>query len=153
MNETSNEPRPLPIWLSEWVEPVREIRRRRRASERIGLQERFQRFLHAHHSFGSTIWIAACIFVPIVAASVIYGRHNGPITKDDTTALIQLASLLGSLAGALASISGVLFAVAVFGLQFHGQYLGKASFLIRFLGRREGLVPLAGVVVTVNQRR
>ncbi len=60
----------------------------------------------------------------------------------------QLAILIG-LAVTVATVTGFLLASAVFALQFHGQRLGRLAFLLEYLTRREGLVPIATLNLTI----
>ena len=64
------------------------------------------------------------------------------VCRKDTIDPSTVCNTLNGIAGALASVLGFLSAAIVLGLQFHAQSLGQAAFLLRYLVRREGLLPL-----------
>jgi len=59
------------------------------------------------------------------------------------------ASPLFAVAGILGSLSTILFAIIVFGLQVYARRLGGSHFLVRYVARHEGLIPLASLVLGV----
>jgi len=78
-----------------------------------------------------------------VLISVVYGKFATGTSPPGKVEAIS--NILTSIAGALASVSGFLSATIVLGLQFHAQSLGNAAFLLRYLVRREGLLPLSAI--------
>jgi len=97
----------------------------------------------------AALWAIASVL--LIGVSVVVGlaieRQGFPEPES------QLAGTLVTLTEVVGGAAGILFAVIVFGIQFHGERLGQASYLARYFGRREGLVPIAGfslAVVTAN---
>src|SRR4051812_46936766 len=107
MSQQTEDDRPLPVWLSQWVEPLDCTRRKRQATEAPALGERVQRFLHARHSFASGLKILGWIFVPTVALSCLYGWYFPPNSIAQSSAMSSLAASLGGVAGALANVSAI----------------------------------------------
>jgi hypothetical protein len=137
----------LPVRLTERVLPLGEIRRRRVAAERPRAAERLHRFLHDRHSFLAAAALFTSLYGMLVGGAVLYACWAPQAPKEETDGLAAVAASLGDVAGAVGGISAILFAAVVFGLEFHGGTLGKASFFIRYLARRHGVVPLAALAL------
>lgn len=140
-----------PESLSSRTESLRDIRSRRKRRERLGIGERFHRLLHSMHTIQASAALWAIVSLALVAVSVVVGFviARGGRPEPET----QLADTLVTLTEVVGGAAGILFAVIVFGIQFHGERLGQASYLARYFGRREGLVPIAAfslAVVTSN---
>lgn len=140
-----------PEWLSSRTDSLRDIRFRRKRRERSGVGERFHRLLHSMHTIQASAALWAVTSMLLTAVSVVVGleieRQGFPEPGP------QLAGTLVTLTEVVGGAAGILFAVIVFGIQFHGERLGQASYLARYFGRREGLVPIAAfslAVVTAN---
>jgi len=135
--------------LSDDVEQVRDIRFRRLRTEHLSFGEKWHRFLHSCHSIKASALIGLLAFVAVLGTVVVYGivTSRGPVAAD-----ARIAGLLGmviTIAEVIGGAAGILFAVSIFGIQFHGERLGLSSFLVRYLGRREGLVPIAAFVLAI----
>jgi hypothetical protein len=146
-----SDPLQVDHYLSSRVESLRAIRRRSRQDEKINLIERWQRLLHAAHSFQACILIfLIAAILPIIFSLMMPIRAN-PISSSATMPAIDstLCSALIGVAGALASISGFLSAAIVLALQLQAQNLGQAAFLLRYMVRREGLLPLSAFFLAV----
>ena len=140
-----------PERLSWRTESLRDIRYRRKRREHFGIGERFHRLLHRMHTIQASAALWATVSLILVAVSVVgallIARQGRP--EPET----QVAATLVTLTEVVGGAAGILFAVIVFGIQFHGERLGQASYLARYFGRREGLVPIAAfslAVVTAN---
>ena len=117
------------------------------ASGGIDAAERFHRALHRVHGFRAGAVLGALLFVILMLVAITYGiRHVG---VEGSSGLQSLPGILAALAAVLGTIIALLMAVAVFTLQLHGQRLGRAAFLIQYLTRREGLVPIASFLLVV----
>ncbi len=111
----------------------------------IDLEERFHRALHRYHSFPASAVLGGGLLAALVLVSVVWGL----ITGDGEASASPPPGTLLAVAGVLATVVGFLMAVTVFALQFHGRRLGRASFLIQYLNRREGLTPIAAIALGV----
>ena len=136
-----------PQWLSVRVESLRAIRRRRSALESVSWPERFHRILHRLHSLKATLTLSAALFAACLAASIAGALVLGPGISEAApnaagAALLATAQVLGA-------VAGLLFLAIIFIVQFHGEQLGRASFLVGYLARREGIVPIAGFTLAV----
>lgn len=134
--------------LSDRTDYLRDIKFRRLKGEQVPLfWEGFNRRLHRYHTIRSSTCLAGVTFAAIVALSIGYGLLlNGTPRLDP---VLGLGSILTTVAEVVGAAAGILFAVIVFGLQFHGERLGEVSFLVRFLRRHEGLVPIAAFTLAV----
>ena len=137
----------LPDWLSRRVRPIRVIRQRTLAGDSPNVAERFHRLLHRFHSFRASLFLALGVTVGAVLVSILGGmvltQHwHGDPPSSVGAALLTISEVLGG-------VAGLLFAALVFGVQFHGERLGQSSFLVRYLARREGIVPVAGFTLAV----
>lgn len=110
--------------------------------------DRWYQFLHRLHSFQSSVILAAGLAILLPACSFAIAGFAGA-HQDDGSVAAGHARTLMAVAGILGAVAGILFAVVVFGIQFHGERLGRTAFLVRYLGRREGFVPLAGFVLGI----
>ncbi len=136
-----------PDWLSQQAESPRDVRRRRERAEEVPVSERWRCWLHARYSLTASTRLAAEVMVLLVGGSLAFGA-SFPITNPPAN-LLFVATVLTTTAEVLGGIAGILFAVIVFGIQFQGERLGRLSFLVRYLRRHEGLLPLAGLALAV----
>ncbi len=136
-----------PEWLSSRTESLRDIRFRRQRAERTTTSERFHRLLHSLHTIGRSSALGASVFAVCVGLSVTVGAAlaNGGATDR----VRGLGGTLVTIAEVVGGAAGILFAVIVFGIQYHGEKLDKAAFLVRYLRRREGLIPIAAFTLGV----
>jgi len=134
-------------WLSSRTESLLDIRFRRSKVERLSITERLHRRLQGVHTIGQCTCLGAAVLAFSLLFSVLWGmtEPNGAIPDRVTS----LADTLVSVGELLSGAAGILFAVIVFGIQFHGEKLDKAAFLVRYLRRREGLIPIAAVTLAV----
>lgn len=133
-----------PDWVGRRVAP---IRRRAPNSDTPNLAERFHRLLHRFHSVQASLVLALGVTVAAVLASIVAGAVFGSLGRDSSPS--SVGSALLTTAEVLGGVAGLLFAALVFGVQFHAERLGQASFLVRYLARREGIVPIAGFTLAV----
>ncbi len=84
------------------------------------------------------------MFVTVPVAIAVLIDQNIPSFSSDglRAGLLTVAEILGG-------VSGLLFAAIVFGMQFHGDKLGHSVFAVRYLSRREGVVPIAAMSMGV----
>ncbi len=136
-----------PEWLSSRTESLQDIRFRRQRAERTTAAESFHRRLHALHSVGRSTVLAAGVFAVCVGLSVTVGAALADDRTSDQAS--GLAGTLVTIAEVVGGAAGILFAVIVFGIQYHGEKLDKAAFLVRYLRRREGLIPIAAFTLAV----
>jgi len=109
--------------------------------------ERFQRCLHENHGIkAATTIFGACLLVCVALSLLVGWGYSAEIASDD---IRNLAGTLVTIAEVLAGVGGILFAVIVFGIQFHGERLRRVAFLVRYLQRREGLIPIAAWTLAV----
>ncbi|HKQ49728.1 MAG TPA: hypothetical protein VJZ71_16765 [Phycisphaerae bacterium] len=87
------------------------------------------------------------MFVLCVGLSAAIGAAFADGATSDH--LSDLAGTLVTTAEVVGGAAGILFAVIVFGIQYHGEKLDKAAFLVRYLRRREGLIPIAAFTLGV----
>lgn len=137
----------MPEWLSSRTESLRDIRYRRQKAERLSVGESFHRRLHSLHSITRSSLFGAGVFAIPVTVSVITGAVYADAEVPNRVA--ALAGTLATVAEVLGGAAGILFAVIVFGIQFHGEKLDKAAFFVRYLRRREGLIPIAAFTLAV----
>lgn len=102
--------------------------------------------MHRIHTLRARAGAALVLLVAVVAFAIGGGAlaAGSGVRSDDHLyeALLTVAEVLGG-------VTGILIAVVVFGVQFHGERLGELSFLVRYLGRYEGLVPIAALTLAV----
>jgi hypothetical protein len=141
-------------WISHRVDSIHKIRERHNDAAHFGSYRWFEGWIHAHHSWRSSLAIwACCTICPLVLATVVSAiapTQATPTTNPSTTSVPSndYAVLVG-LAQMLAGAAGLLFAVIVFGLQFHGQRMESRSYLMRYVRMHEGLLPYAGFTLAV----
>lgn len=136
-----------PEWLSARTEALRDIRFRRQRAERTTAAENFHRRLHALHTIGRSSALGASVFAVAVGLSVAVGVAFADAEVSDQVS--GLAGTLVTIAEVVGGAAGILFAVIVFGIQYHGEKLDRAAFLVRYLRRREGLIPIAAFTLGV----
>lgn len=91
--------------------------------------------------------LGAIVFAVCVGISVTVGAM--PANGGTSDQVSGLATTLVTTAEVMGGAAGILFAVIVFGIQYHGEKLDKAAFLVRYLRRREGLIPIAAFTLGV----
>jgi hypothetical protein len=133
--------------LSSRVASLAEIRRRALALEHPDASERLHRLLHNWHSLPASLAVALVVVFLSVFASALGGLVLSQYWPQVSPGALPTALLTS--AEVLAGVAGLLFAALVFGMQFHGERLGEASFLVVFLARREGMVPIAAFTLAV----
>lgn len=106
----------------------------------------------------STLSNASILFCFIVAGQlVLAAAFASPVTGVSASLqpiYLQLSgSSLLTTAEILAAIIGIVIAVTVFGIQFHGEREGELAFLVPLFGRRMGIMPISAAylaVITAN---
>jgi hypothetical protein len=139
------------MWLSEKLESGPTSYGTADAAH-VSIVERFQRLVRPFNSFTASLLLAVCLVAMMIAPSVAAGflaPVPGPPQGADRVDSSDLGGTLLTVAEVLSGVSGILFAVIVFGIQFHGERLGHTSFLIHYFGRREAVLPLAAATLAV----
>ncbi|MBN1343065.1 MAG: hypothetical protein JXQ73_10320 [Phycisphaerae bacterium] len=107
------------------------------------LDEKWHHLLHRLHGFRAGVGLGLGLLIVLVHLSLVFGLMSDVRQPD------AAPGVLVAIAVVLAAVAGFLLAVAVFALQAHAQSLGHATFLTQYLTRREGLVPIAAVLLSV----
>lgn len=134
-------------WLSQKTQSLRQIRRERGPIiKNPTLGDRLRLFLYRYHSIKATSILSGVL----LAGLLLLASAVGLLVDDKTLEKIAgLSELILGISGVFGSIIGILIAVVVFAVQFHGGPRRDASKLMRFLIRWEALVPIAGIGLTV----
>ncbi len=112
-------------WLSAHIESVRDLRRRREAGQYISIDEKLHRCLHRLHTLRASAAFAAILWIGLVGMALGYACATG--RSEPPVRITNLAGTLTTVAEVLGGVAGILFAVIVFGIQFHGERLGDVS--------------------------
>ena len=134
-------------WLSQRVPSLNEIRAERLTRPEDVSQDRHQAFMLWLHRRKNNVRIAVPTLAFVVAISVlsgvVYDYFFGPNPNaDSSTAILTIAAVL-------ASMTGLLLVAIIFGMEFHANRLGNAHFLVRYLGRGAGVVPIVTLSLSV----
>lgn len=112
-----------------------------------GVSERFSTLLHSCYSIRRSTQLAVLVYISLVIPSMFLGPFYS--SGDIKVPIDDLSSRLLTVSEVLGGAAGILFAVIVFGVQFFGEKLDRGSFLVRYLQRREGVLPIAAFTLAV----
>lgn len=133
------------MWLSARVRRRNSLPKRLRWWGRGYRLEGFQCVLHRLHPFSRSALLGSAIVATTFSIVLLWSLFTDRVVTTDRAA--SLTAWLATASEVLAGLGGLLFAVIIFALQFHAQRLGHTAFLVRYLPRREGLVPIAAFLL------
>ncbi len=136
-----------PVWLSARVRRGNSTPNRLLWWKRGSRLEAFHRVLHRLHRFRNSVLLGFAILVLTLSFVLIWSLFDDRVVT--SARATSLTAWLATASEVLAGLGGLLFAVIIFAVQFHAERLGHAAFLARYLSRREGLVPIAAVLLGV----
>jgi uncharacterized membrane protein (DUF485 family) len=129
-------------WITSTVPSPHIVRTAIWGTQRLGPLENIRRFLQRHGRYSTVVSTFFVVYAGLISVASFVAPFLGPNKGDIAASVLSVSEILGG-------IAGIVFAVVIFGVQFHGERLGEAAFLMRGFTARLGLILFLSVFLAV----